>query len=120
MAMPVFVMVVIGEKKNNIKELSVENGGLYVNVYPLAQPKVLYFEIVERPSKHFLFYLVYSYDNRKIPTDDEFLVSRDGKSFFSVAYNGEKTPFAQVVTKANSMSKRKSAENSGNANKFSE
>ncbi len=113
MAMPVFVMVVIGEKKNNIKELSVENGGLYVNVYPLAQPKVLYFEIVERPSKHFLFYLVYSYDNRKIPTDDEFLVSRDGKSFFSVAYNGEKTPFSQWLLKQVQQQK-----NSDNANKF--
>ncbi|PIE46754.1 MAG: hypothetical protein CSA42_07010 [Gammaproteobacteria bacterium] len=92
----------------------------YINVYPLVKPKVLYFEIVERPSKHFPFYLVYSYDKRKIPTDDEFLVSQDGKSFFSVAYDGEKTPFAPWLKKQIQWAREYQQRNSNNPNKFSE
>ncbi len=92
----------------------------YVNVYPLAKPKVLYFEIVERPSKHFPFYSVYAYDNRKQPIDDKFLVSEDGKSFFYVAYDGEKTPFADWLQGQIQWAREYQQRNSDNPNKFSE
>ncbi|MDP8175386.1 WG repeat-containing protein [Phocoenobacter skyensis] len=92
----------------------------YVNVYPLATPKVLYFEIVERPSKHFPFYAVYSYDNRKIPSD-KFLVSQGGKSFFHIYYEGsEKTPFAQWLQGKIQWAREYQQKNSDNPNKFIE
>ncbi len=92
----------------------------YVNVYSLTKPKVLHFEIVERPSKHFPFYLVYSYDNRKIPTDGEFLVSQDGKSFFAVAYNGKKIPFVQWLQKQTQSAREYQQKHRDNPNKFIE
>ncbi|MDP8100840.1 WG repeat-containing protein [Phocoenobacter atlanticus] len=92
----------------------------YVNVYSLAKPKVLHFEIVERPSKYFPFYLVYSYDNRKIPTDGEFLVSQDGKSIFAVAYSGKKIPFAQWLQKQIQAAREYQQKHSDNPNKFIE
>ncbi len=76
----------------------------YVNLYRKLDDdqKILYFEIVERPSKDFPFYGVCLYDYQKKYggfLEKTFLVSSDGQQFFHKGYFGEITPFKDWLSK---------------------
>lgn len=94
----------------------------YVNFYHQlsTEEKIQYFEIVERPSKYFPFYVIYPYDYRKYHggLGDVFLVSFDGEQFYYTDSFGEKTPFKewleQEIQEARDYQKR----TKDNPNKF--
>lgn len=94
----------------------------YVNWYNKLNDneKVLYFEIVERPSKDFPFYVVYAYDYRRYHrgSQNTFLVSQDGNSIFHRDFFEEKIPFEKWLEKKIQWAKEYQKKTTDNPNKF--
>jgi len=117
------------EKEKNIlqffeqqnKKLSEIN---YVNHYnKIAEnEKKLFFEIVERPKENFPYFLVNTYDYRKMEaglSDYKFLISEDGKNVFALEFESEKIPFDKWLKKEIKEAEKFQKEHPDNPNKLS-
>lgn len=93
----------------------------YVNRYNKLDEdkKVLYFEIVERPSSDFPFYLIYSYDYRKYHKGlkNEFLVAADGQEVFYKDALNKKTPFKKWLKQKTERAKEYQKKRTNTSNK---
>lgn len=98
----------------------------YVNVYNKIpeKEKRLFFEIVERPKENFPYYQVNTYDYTKYDLGMlnrfKFLVSEDGKTFYTIEdYNEKKIPFEEWLRNEIEEAKQFQKEHPDNPNKLS-
>lgn len=117
------------EKEKNILQFFDQQNKLlsdlyYVNQYNKIpeQEKRLFFEIVERPKENFPYYQVNTYDYTKYDLGMlnrfKFLVSEDGKSFYTISYNEKKVPFEDWLKNEIKEAKQYQKEHPDNPNKF--
>lgn len=97
----------------------------YVNVYNKIpeKEKRLFFEIVERPKENFPYYQVNTYDYTKYDLGMlnrfKFLVSEDGKTFYTIEdYNEKKIPFEEWLGNEIKEAKQFQKEHPDNPNKL--
>lgn len=96
----------------------------YVNYYSkLAEnEKKLFFEIVERPKENFPYFQVNTYDTGKINSGSSrfnFLVSEDGKTFYTQDYEVEKLTFEKWLKKEMKEAEKFQKEHPDHPNKLS-
>lgn len=96
----------------------------YVNLYnKLSEDqKKLFFEIVEKPKENFPYYQVNTYDYRKtditLSYRYKFLVSEDGKTYYSLDGEDKKTPFKEWLKNEAKEAKQFQKDHPDNPNKF--
>lgn len=117
------------EKEKNILQFFDQQNKLLSDLYYVNQynkipekEKRLFFEIVERPKENFPYYQVNTYDYTKYDLGMlnrfKFLVSEDGKSFYTISYNEKKVPFEDWLKNEIKEAKQYQKEHPDNPNKF--